>query len=192
MNIKHFSHPFYHTIIYNFFEKHEISKIVNEISNYDEIEPHQNDNHHSNLYKFNNTISFCVDDLFANNRENSSLLRSLNKVNDLNLAQFTNKNPFFGYFPFTTTDVTFVQKYKNESFYPSHTDGNAILTFLCPLYLQEFNEGKLNFISHNYHPPLEHNSLLIFPSYEIHELSQIESNCDGYVRYSINRRYFML
>jgi hypothetical protein len=191
MYIKHFSCPFYHTIIYNFFEKNEVIKIVDEISNYDEIQRNQDDIHHNNLHKFNDTIAFSVDELFDNNRENSILLKLLEKINSLNLSQFKDKNPFLGYFPCTNLDNTFVQRYKNGSFYPPHDDGSAILTFLCPLYLQEFVGGELNFITYNYQPLLKHNSLLIFPSYEIHELNQIESNSNGYVRYSINKRYFI-
>jgi hypothetical protein len=190
MIIQHLKYPFYHTIIYNYFEKIEITKITEEINSLEDKCLDLQDDHHRDLFNRSNSESYNMDALFNQRRENSETLTSLRKVFDLKLETYVDKNPILGYLPTTNADVTYVQKYRNGSFYPPHVDG-SVLTFLYPIHLQEFSGGELLFPKYDYSPHLEHNCLLIFPSYQIHKLGEIKSKHDGYVRYSINQRYYI-
>ena len=190
MIIEHLKYPFYHTIIYNYFEKAEVTKIVDEINNLNEQNLDLNDVHHNQLRFRSNSESFNIDAIYNGRREDSQTLFSLTKVFDLKLEQYVESNPFLGYIPTTNSDVTYVQKYRNESHYPPHQDG-SVLTFLYPIHLEEFSGGELLFPKYGYSPHLEHNCLMIFPSYQIHKLGEVKSKHDGYVRYSINQRFYI-
>jgi hypothetical protein len=192
MKIIHFNYPFHHTIINNFFEQIELDLIIDEIMNYDESIKCL-DKHHCPLYENHNTISFDLDTIFKNNREDSKVLNILNKINDLDFENLSKENPFLGYYLTTNHDRTFVSKYKSKSSYFYHKDG-SVLTFLFVIFLKPFNFGNLTFQKNNYVPNLNHNSLIIFPSYEIHKVSQIETETESneYLRLSINKRYWIL
>ena len=187
MIIEHLKYPFYHTIIYNYFEDIEIQKIVNEIDNieYQKLD----DGHHTHLKNKAGSDSMCLDDVYSGRRDDSQVLFSISIIN-LKLEQYVDKNPFLGYLPMTNTDLTYVQKYRNGSHYFAHSD-TSVLTFLYPIHLKEFDGGQLYFTDHDYTPRLEHNSILIFPSYKTHKLKEIKSKHDGFVRYSINQRFFI-
>lgn len=190
MHIQHIKHPFNHTIIYDFFEENEIEKIFLESNLIEEKNFTNEDHHHKYLDVMCNSKSFNLDQIFENNLDNSVILTLTKKIDHLKLYQHNHKNPFLGYFLDCSGSSTYITKYKNNSYYPPHSDG-AILTSLFFIYLKEFEGGKLNFPEHNYSPKIKHNSVLIFPSYQIHKLGQIVSKNEGYVRYSINKRYFI-
>jgi len=190
MIIQHLKYPFYHTIIFNYFEKSEISKIIEEIDRLSDQNLDFNDTHHNQLKTKSASESFNIDSIYGGHRQDSQILFSLSKVGDLKLEQHVEKNPLLGYLPLTNADITYVQKYKNGSHYPPHIDG-SVLTFLYPIHLQNFSGGELLFTKYGYKPHLEHNCVLIFPSYQIHKLCEIQSNNEGYVRYSINQRFYI-
>tara|TARA_R100001509_G_scaffold157259_1_gene121215 strand:- start:364 stop:939 length:576 start_codon:yes stop_codon:yes gene_type:complete len=186
--IEHLKYPFYHTIIYNYFEDIEIQKIVNEIDNieYQKLD----DRHHTQLKNKAGSVPICLDNVYSDRRDDSQVLFSISNIINLKLEQYVDKNPFLGYLPMTNTDLTYVQKYRNGSHYFAHSD-TSVLTFLYPIHLKEFDGGQLYFTDHDYTPRLEHNSILIFPSYKTHKLKEIKSKHDGFVRYSINQRFFI-
>lgn len=72
--------------------------------------------------------------------------------------------------------------YKNGDFYNSHTD-ISILTVLFWLG-EDVNGGDLVFSSFNHKIPFVSNRVVIFPSYYAHEVTKVETNKDGYVRFS--------
>ena len=81
MIIEHLKYPFYHTIIYNYFEDIEIQKIVNEI---DSIE-HQkiDDGHHTHLKNKAGSDSMCLDDVYAGRRIDSQTLFAVSNIINL-------------------------------------------------------------------------------------------------------------
>ena len=74
MIIEHLKYPFYHTIIYNYFEDIEIQKIVNEIDNieYQKLD----DRHHTQLKNKAGSVPICLDNVYNDRREDSQVLFS--------------------------------------------------------------------------------------------------------------------
>jgi len=188
MNIQHFKFPFYHTIISDFFEEDEIEKIILEISSIEPLPDH--DIHHEYLNSVCNSKAFNLDKIFNDFGQKSLTLEILNKVESLKLYEYKRENPFLGYLQDVSYSSTYLTQYKNNSYYPPHTD-QAIITCLVPIHIKNFKGGRLFFPHYQYYPNIHHNSLLIFPSYETHQLKQIKSEYEEYVRYSINRRYYI-
>ena len=187
-NIQHLQYPFYHTILYNFFEKSTLENILHELKNLTEV--HNTDQHHKTLLNKFNTESFCLDNIYRNNRDNSSILFSTHRLLTLRLHESGELNPFLYYLPLTNEDSTFVQRYHHGSSYDNHND-DAVLTCVYLIKVKEYIGGDLIFSKYSYIPYLPHNSCLIFPSYENHKVSEISSKTNDPVRYSINRRYYI-
>jgi Rps23 Pro-64 3,4-dihydroxylase Tpa1-like proline 4-hydroxylase len=196
MNIQHLQYPFYHTIIYNFFDVHELNLINAELhslftSDY-KIKP--DDEHHLNLLNKDKTQDYNLDIIYENRREQSNILMLIKKIYTLdNNILDTKQNPFLSFIKASNHDNTRVNKYHNLSSYSKHHD-NAVLTMMYPFWKdpKEFEGGDLFFANHEYKPYLKNNSCVIFPSYEMHELTQIKSKNDNVNRVSINQRVFIV
>jgi len=193
--IQHLKHPFHHTIIYNFFDGVTLDAIKQEIISLipvvESVVPE--DAHHTKLLNTANTPSTWLDKVFGQEREASKILTSTREVFSLcTQGVLQDKdNPFIGYIPTSNHDTTYVQLYKNGSSYFPHQDA-AVVTMLYPILLgKDFEGGKLTFTRYDYTPHLEDNCCLIFPSFEPHALSPVNSKDDGYVRASINQRLYI-
>lgn len=196
MKIKHFSKPFYHTIIYDYFDNIEFNSIKNEIE-YLETNKlknmwYDNDTHHKSLYDEFKVDSYYIDRIFENVRNNSILLNSITKIYNLNREGFLDKtkNPLLNFINDSNSDSTMLHSYKNGSSYYEHKD-NAVLSFLYTFWDEpkEFIGGDLIFGA--YKPKLKSNCCLIFPSYELHQVTKVESKKLGIVRWSLNQRIYI-
>tara|TARA_R100000306_G_C4356597_1_gene133058 strand:+ start:511 stop:1092 length:582 start_codon:yes stop_codon:yes gene_type:complete len=187
INIQHLQYPFYHTIVYNFFERPILKSILHELKTLTKV--HHKDPHHRSLLNKFSTEPFCLDNIYNDKREKSSIL-SATDIGTLRLHEYGKLNPFLYYLPLTNKDTTFIQRYRNDSSYESHDD-RAVLTCLYLVKTKKYTGGDLIFSRYNYTPHLPHNSCLIFPSYETHQVSAISANTNDPVRYSINRRYYI-
>ena len=188
--IQHLEYPFHHTILYNVFGKSILENIIEELTSLTQIHTPLSDKHHQSLLQEFKTQPFCLDNIYKNKREKSVILKATMGVTALRVQEHGASNPFLYYLPITNKDTTFVQRYHNGSSYENHEDG-AVLTFLYPIKINEYRGGDLIFSRYNYVPHIPHNSCLIFPSYEPHQISEISSSTDQPVRYSINRRYYI-
>ena len=190
--IQHLQYPFYHTIIYNCFEKSTLKNILSELQGFTKPAKYYVDEHHKSLGHTFNTEPFCLDDIYTNNRNKSSILQATERILDLKLDEHGASNPFLSYLPITNKDTTFIQRYRQGSSYPNHHDG-SVLTFLYLLKVKEHTGGNLIFSKYNYTPHTPHNSCLIFPPYEVHRVSEVFSKTKDKdpVRCSINRRYYI-
>jgi len=193
--IQHLKHPFHHTIIYNFFDAKALNEIKQEalslVPTIEATEP--KDVHHAQLRNTSHTLSLGLDDFFVEDRNKSKIISFTREIFNLcNQGVLHSKdNPFIGYIPTSNHDNTFLQLYKNGSSYFAHQDA-AVVTMLYPIFLgKDFEGGKLTFPKHDYTPHFEDNSCLIFPSFELHALSAVTSNDEGYVRASINQRLYI-
>jgi Rps23 Pro-64 3,4-dihydroxylase Tpa1-like proline 4-hydroxylase len=193
MKISHYKTPFYHVIIDNFFTNEEIVEIHNEIITIQKSQSiltiREDDKHHYDLLHKNKTSSYCLDALYEGQRQKSSILRLVTKVYSLNFED--HKNPFLNYIPISNQDMTYVNVYKNGSSYDAHQDG-AVLTFLYVFYDEPraYIGGNLIFPNYEYEPELLNNSLIIFPSYELHKVTEMVAE-DHVGRYSINQRIWI-
>jgi hypothetical protein len=186
--IQHLQYPFCHTILYNFFEKSTLKRVLCELEALTKV--HNIDDHHKSLVNKFNTEPFCLDDIYKNRRKESSILFATQRIIELQLGEYGRLNPFLYYLPLTNKDTTFVQRYRRGSSYENHHDA-AVLTCLYSIKVKEYTGGDLIFSRYNYMPHTPHNSCLIFPSYETHRVSEVSSKTNDPVRYSINRRYYI-
>jgi hypothetical protein len=194
MIVQHLKFPFFHTIIYDFFEENELSDVLAEVTALSVEALHPTDAHHLQLETKSNTKSVCIDDRFLEARDTSNILQNTRKL----FQRITDRsidldaNPFLNYVTYSNFDTTFLQLYKNGSSYFTHHDA-AVVTALYPLRLTKnaFNGGELSFTRYDYRPHLAHNCCLLFPSYEHHSLSTVVSDADGFVRASINQRMYI-
>lgn len=194
MIVQHLKFPFFHTIIYDFFDENELSDVLTEVAmlSVDVLTPM--DAHHLQLETKSNTKSVSVDNHFSDARDTSKILQNtrklFHKINDRSID--LDSNPFLNYVAYSTFDTTFLQLYKNGSSYFTHHDA-AVVTALYPLWLTKdlFSGGELSFTRYDYKPHLMHNCCLLFPSYEQHALSTVASDTNGFVRASINHRMYV-
>lgn len=73
--------------------------------------------------------------------------------------------------------------YKNEDYYESHQD-TSVLTILFWFGDSGNKGGDLLFTDFDHTVPFASNRALVFPSYYEHEVTKIETDKQGYVRYS--------
>lgn len=194
MNIQNLKTPFYHTVIHNIFSADELAQISKELAFMTSFKlENRNDEHHNRLLKENNTLSFSLDEFYSTNRNDRNILRLARKVYDLYNEKKLSvvDNPYLAYIPSSNADNTFIQAYTNGSSYYEHPD-LSVLTFLFVIEgAEKFEGGKLHFTTHDYYPDLPSNSCIIFPSFEMHELTPIKTESDSVVRISINHRIFI-
>jgi hypothetical protein len=195
MRVKHFKRPFNHTIIYDYFDKNEIDSINKEIKL---LKDNGNITKRSVLNRETDSAGFepnhCVlDTVYEKNRSRSDILGLMQKIYKLYFNEKLGKqNPFLNYIVESNGDSTFLNVYKNGNSFIKHTD-NSVLSFVYCFWKEpkEFDGGDFIFTNYDYKPNLKNNSCLIFPSYEMHEVSKIETNDEKIERITINHRLFI-
>jgi hypothetical protein len=193
MIIQHFKYPFAHTIIYGIFDEVELTQIHNEVNEFIKNNViNATDKHHAHLFNKNKTTSLCLDEVYVNARDSSNILNLIQKVYTINLrgALTSNDNPFLKYITHSNHDNTYLQLYRAGSSYFEHHD-KSVLTFLYP-FKSKSTGGNLVFTDYDYTPYLSDNCCLIFPGFEQHLLTTVESDSkDDVVRFSINQRIYI-
>jgi hypothetical protein len=189
MRIKYLKKPFYHTIIYDFFNKDEIDIIKNEIIELQSVD-NQKDEHHKQILENGNIESYLLDVIYNDRRHDSKILNLITKIYNMYWdGKFDlSKNPSLNYIGLSNSDNTVVHAYKNDSSYFEHHD-QSVMSFLYPFFDKSFDGGELAF--GDYIPKLESNCCLIFPSYEKHKVLPLKTEDTGVVRWSINQRIFI-
>lgn len=189
MRIKHLKKPFYHTIIYDFFNQDEIDIIKNEINELQGVD-NKKDEHHKKVLENGNIESYMMDAIYNDRRHDSKILNLITKIYEMywDGKLDLSKNPSLNYIGLSNADNTVVHSYKNDSSYFEHHD-QSVLSFLYPFFDKPFDGGELVF--GDYTPKLESNCCLIFPSYEKHKVLPIKTEETGVVRWSINQRIFI-
>lgn len=91
------------------------------------------------------------------------------------LSQINHINQISGY-------NVLLSGYKNNDFYASHKD-TSVLTVLF-WFGETVTGGDLSFTSFNHVVPFVSNRAIIFPSYYEHEVTKVETDKEGYVRFS--------
>jgi len=194
MNIQNLSHPFYHTIIYNYFTDDEINKIQVEFDtlnkSLDKLPQLKDDVHHQQLKDQFNTRTIYLDGVYQNKREESSILKLLYKIyeNDFDYKQ----NPFLKYLKLSNRDTSTIQLYENNSSYFKHID-HSVLTCLYVFWEEpkKFTGGDLIFTDYDYAPPLQNNCCIIFPGFEPHIVTTLNSSSNNINRCTINHRVYI-
>jgi len=179
--------PFPHYIVHDFFTEPELNDIWHEIDNL----------HKTNSFKgkeqtadpvSTNKIGIILDQHYENNRPASFILNYYSKL--FQLDPFIENKHLYNFITDSNYDSTFLSYYLNDSEYMPHTDFSVIST-VCTLWKEpkQFNGGDLWFPIHGYTPKLHSNSLIIFPSHQVHGVTKVTSDDSllGSSRYSISK-----
>lgn len=75
--------------------------------------------------------------------------------------------------------------YRNGDYYKAHRDVSNI-TMLIWVGEHNFTGGDLHFPDFDFTVPFEPNTGLIFPSHYLHEVTKVETEQEGYVRFAVS------
>ena len=177
--------PFPHYIVHDFFTESELSDIWNEIDHL----------HKTNSFKdkeqtgdpvSKNKIGIILDQHYVNDRSKSAMLNAYGKI--FKLGPFIKNKHLYNFVTDSNYDCTYFSYYPNNSEYKPHTDFSS-MSAVYTLWKEpkQFTGGDLFFPNDNYVPDLRPNSLVIFPSHQLHGVTKVtcDDNLVGSSRYSI-------
>ena len=187
MKIIQFTEPFYHTIIYDFYTPEEEKSIWQEIEFLNQPGKLLDKTFNGDPKASDNKLGLHLDKAYGQYRNVSNILTINRKI--FNIRDQLLENPFAKYLEICDQDFTFLSYYPDKSFYAPHFDRftvSSITTFWRQP--QQFTGGDLRFTEHNYVPQMEHNTLILFPSFETHEVTPVSiDDEEGFSRYTINQ-----
>lgn len=188
MKIENYKNPFYHTIITDFYNKEEENLIWEELEFLNKPGKLLGPESTGDPLSSPNKKGIFLDDLFSLRKEISNILTINNKIFDY--IHLMEDNPFCKYFNIYDKHKTLLSYYTNGAYYDTHFDCctiSSVLTFWKTP--KQFSGGELIFTDYNYIPNMDHNTMIIFPSFEFHSVTEIEMGNDDTLngRYSINQ-----
>jgi len=186
MEIITLSDPFPHYIIHDFFTESELSDAWKEIDLFHKTNSFTDHIKTGDLAS-TKKIGIVVDEYYGPNRSASAILNAYSKI--FNLEPIKNDH-LYKFLTNSNFDATFLSYYLNGGDYLAHED-YSVMSSVLTLWKEpkKFNGGDLWFPQYYYTPPMRSNSLIIFPSYQLHEVQQVESDdaIVGSSRYSISK-----
>lgn len=191
MNIVQSSEPFYHTVIYDFYTPAQVANIWREL---EEISGQfQNKHFNGDPQASDNKLGLHLDVFYQGQRDKSAMLTEDRKIFGIRHQLFD--NPFAPYLEICDLDYSFISYYPDKSYYKPHFDRftlSTVTTFWKEP--QRFEGGLLRFPKYDYAPVMKPNTIILFPSYETHEVTPIHIDkkweAKGFSRYTLNQ--FML
>lgn len=133
----------------------------------------------------NGMIGLSLDWYYQEDRSKSHILNVNRMI--FNISDQLVENPFLNYLDMTNDDLTQVNYYPDGSDYKHHAD-HAVVSAVTTFWNEKtFEGGELYFKEHNYTPYLETNTMILFPSFEQHEVTKVT----GEGRYSVNQFFFV-
>ena len=196
MIVENLSEPFWHTIIYDFYTPEEEKLIWQELDYLDlPNKPLLHASETGDPEAVNRSRLF-LDNLYGYNYRHFSKILNITsrKIFSQEFLDLTKSNPFSNHLKYSNTDSTLVSYYKNKSSYPLHFDVttlSSITTFWKKP--QKFTGGHLVFGEYNYIPEMDHNTLIFFPGFVKHSVTETiideEDELAGNSRYSITKFY---
>ena len=190
MRIENLSEPFFHSIIHEVYTKEEQKLIWQELDFLNKmgklLPPTETGDPNSSP----NKLGVFLDRLYKNNKKFSNILNVNRKI--YKIKHLLSENIFSRYLDVVDYDLTMVSYYGDGSYYLPHHDSyilSAVTTFWKTPKM--FSGGELSFAEYKYTPKMEHNTMILFPSFEMHEVSEIfmENNDGINGRYTINQFY---
>lgn len=192
MIIKNRIKPFHHTIIYDYYTKEEEDLVWKELEFLNKpgklLGPKLTGDPNSSP----NKIGGFLPDLYEN--LNFSNIFTINQK-IYKIKNSIAANIFSGHFnnPNLASDIM-ISYYENKSYYKEHHDESilsAVLTFWkMP---KKFIGGNLRFPKYQYTPKMKHNTLILFPSFVRHEVTEVHMENDDGIngRYTINQFFYV-
>lgn len=201
MEVNYIISPFPHAILDNFYEPNELSAVWRELdflTHPDKMLPA--DKTGSALYD-DGTLSkknfgLYLDDIYAGDRNISSILKISRKIFEPDLLKFLQKQHWiFKYVARSTKDSMLLSYYEDKNTYDAHID-MCTMTSLTHIFKQpkKFDGGDLVFPEFDYTLPVKNNRCILFPSKIEHAVTPVvlpeEEKMTGNGRYCISH-FFM-
>jgi len=190
MKIVQLTKPFYHTIIYDFYTPKEEASIWEELNFLNQPGKLLDRTFNGDPLASDNKLGLHLDKAYGKYRHLSNILTINRKI--FNIRNSLLENPFAKYLEICDQDYSFISYYPDKSFYAPHFDRftlSSITTFWrMP---QNFTGGNLQFLDYKYVPQMKHNTIILFPSFEMHEVTPVHikksAEAKGLSRYTINQ-----
>jgi hypothetical protein len=193
MNLSNLSHPFYHTIIHNFYDDEEQKLIWEELEFLNKPNKLLSPDRTGDLSASFNKRSIFLEELYTYNRQVSNILTVNKKI--FNIIDLMKENIFSNYLGINNRYQTMISYYEDKAYYSCHHDSftmSSVTTFWKEP--KKFSGGDLRFVDFDYTPEMYHNSMIIFPSFVNHEVTPVcmENNDGINGRYTINQFYTII
>lgn len=191
MKIVQRKEPFFHTIIYDFYSEKEEASIWQELEFLNQPGKFLQKKFTGDGLASTNKLGLHLDLVYPPDyRHLSNMLTVNRKIFDIRDQLL--ENPFAHYLEICDRDQSFISYYPDKSFYGAHFD-RYTLSAVTTLWKtpKRFTGGDLCFPKHGYSPFMENNTIILFPSFEIHEVMPIQvsqkDEADGFSRYTLNQ-----
>jgi hypothetical protein len=190
MKILNLLNPFPHSIIHDFYNLEEQELIWEELTFLNRPNKLLTPDKTGDPSASSNKRGVFLDTLYGQNRHFSNILTINRKI--FTILDFLKDNPFSEYLLYCNYDQTMISYYEDQAHYDKHFDSfviSSVTTFWKNP--KQFVGGELKFSEFNYIPKMFHNTMIIFPSFVMHEVTKVSlKNNDGINgRYTINQFY---
>ena len=190
--------PFPHLIVENFYDENELKLIWEELDFYTKPGKLLNAEHFGGVVEKTNSKALFLDDIYKDlSNENGPNYRKLSNILEVTrkvfvsgiLNEFAVLHPCCSIVNDCNWDTTKVRYYHDNEYYRPHTDSK--MPFLAFSYFykepKRFEGGDLIFPKYNYSFECSNNSVIIFPGWVEHGVSQVSIEDSDY--YDGNGRY---
>lgn len=186
MLIKNKLKPFPHSIVYDFYNKDEEKLIWKELEFLNKPEKMSPPLETGDPNASPNKSGMFIHDSYSN-ISFSNIFTINQKI--FRLKPLLESNIFSNYLSVANTSEIMISYYEDKSYYEMHKDSymlSSVITFWKKP--KKFTGGNLTFNDYEYQPKMNHNTMILFPSYQNHSVSEIVmKNNDGINgRYTIN------
>lgn len=182
MRIQHLTVPFNHTLIYDIYSPQQYSLVLQELQ---QLKPHLQDKTQSGDPRSKGMLGLSLDWYYQEDRSKSHILNTNRMIFDM--TDKLVENPFLTYLDMSNEDLTQVNYYPDGSDYAHHAD-HAVISAVTTFWNERtFIGGELYFKEYDYSPYMESNTMILFPSFEQHEVTEVT----GEGRYSVNQFFFI-
>jgi len=183
MRIHNFTKPFSHTIIYDYYSPREASLILQELQS---LLPVMVTKQETGDPRSNGMLGLQLDWHYKEDRSKSHILNFNRQI--FNITDKLKENKFMTYLDMSNEDLTQANYYPDGSEYHHHAD-HAVISAVSTFWEEPktFSGGQLTFPDYNYTPYMENNTVVLFPSFELHEVQKVQGNG----RFSLNQFFFL-
>lgn len=190
MIVENNKEPFYHTIIHDYFTPEERELIWDELETlHPKLEGPEvtGDPRASKLKQ-----GLYLDEEYTNRRNDSKIISFSRKIFDIEKTGLLKENIFSKYLGTANLDYTLLNYYPTQSHYKDHRDVSVLSSSIC-LWKEpkQFTGGNMFFKEHNYTPLMMNNSMILFPSFELHEILDTKVTKETFGRYAISQFYLI-
>ena len=188
-----FVEPFPHLIIKNFYNEDELKLIWEELTFYTKPNKLLDAKDYGGAVNHTNAKALVLDLIYKNKYRGLSNILVVNRkiFDDQLLSAFSNLHDSCNIARYVNYDCTKIRYYHNGEYYKPHTDRSIQFLGFTYFYKEpkKFTGGELYFPKYDYEYNCENNSLIIFPGWVEHGVSEVNIKdsdyYDGQGRYAI-------